>query len=222
MGLIKCYRMQYKNKLTMKSILFVILSFVLSCEIVAQNKVETFVIVTIEKKTNGNLHPYQVDYWIISRDLWKEESKVAAVPAYLYGFSTTDYNECNQNGSLVLYNHTANEQFDFEPDYVRAQNKLLNMIKEYSRKVQTVNKKWKSGHKERITISITPINGVFCFCPMVHRDGRDMPEYAKKIGMPVANFSYDSSFWLSQEFKEMERFDYSEFEFVSLHKIPLF
>jgi len=36
--------------------------------------------------------------------------------------------------------------------------------------------------------------------------------------MPASGFSYDPSLWSSQEFKEIELFDYSKLDFVSLHK----
>lgn len=201
----------------MRSLLLIILLFSFCFEIKGQGEQGTFVIVKIEKKTSSDLHPYAIDYWMVSRDLWKEYSSQAIVPIYLYGFSRTDYNECSQDNKLVLYNYTKDEVFDFESGYEESQKRLLALIKENSREVQTVNKKWK-GYKERIKISLTPINGKFCFCQMVHNDGRQMPEYAKKIGMPASDFNYDPSFWESQEFKEIRRFDYTELDFVSLQQ----
>lgn len=201
----------------MKPLLYIILLFALSFEIEAQEK-GAFVIVTIEKKTSSNLHPYATDYWIVSRDLWKEYADDAIVPIYIEGFSLTDYNECSQDGKLVLHNYTKDELFDFEPAYEKSQHHLLTLIKENSQEVQSISKKWKSKYKEKIKVSLTPVNGIFCFCPMVHVDGRSMLEYAKKIAMPISDFSYDPTFWSSQEFKEIRRFDYSELDFVSLQQ----
>lgn len=196
-------------------IIFLIFSF---AECKAQNKVDDFVIVTIEKETTSKLHPSEIDYWIISRYLWKNYSKDAIVPLYMYGFSLADFKECVDGDSLILYNYSRDESFNFDTRYREELDYLVKIVKENRKKVQTIKKKWEEGYKEEIEVFLTPISGIFNFCSMVHADQRSMPEYAKKIGMPVSNFKYDFSFWDSQDFKELKRFDYTELEFVSLHQ----
>ncbi|HTF22202.1 MAG TPA: hypothetical protein VK658_29180 [Chryseolinea sp.] len=202
----------------MKSILVIIL-LLAGFSSKGQESTSSFVVVTIEWERNSNLHKSETDYWIVSRKLWEKSSKEAVLPLYLTGFSLTDFKECCTDNSLILFNTAVGENFNFGADFVNSQNILIQLIATKRKKVQTIRKKWVTGHKEKAVVYLTPISGRFCLCPIVHRDGSSKLGYDGQAAIPVSDFSHDSIFWSSSEARQIERFDYADLPFLGLHNI---
>ena len=202
----------------MKLLLVIVLSL-MALQLRSQDIEDKFVVVTIEKETDSKLHKRETDYWIVSLKLWEKSPEEAVLPLYLVGFSSTDFKECCTDKSLILFNSTTEETFEFAEDFKNDQNTLIKLIAKERKRVQTIKKKWVTGYKERVTIYLTPINGKFCLCSVVHKDGGSKLGYEGQAAMPVSGFSYDSTFWSSKEARQIERFDYADLPFIALQNI---
>lgn len=202
----------------MKLLLVITLSLAV-LQLRSQDNEDKFVIVTIEKETDSKLHKSETDYWIVSLKLWKKSPEEAVLPLYLKGFSTTDFKECCTDKTLVLFNSTTEEIFEFATDFKHDQSTLVKLIAKERKRVQTIKKKWVTGYKEKITVYLTPISGKFCLCSIVHKDGSSKLGYEGQAAIPVSGFSHDSMFWSSQEARQVERFDYADLPFIALQKI---
>jgi hypothetical protein len=151
--------------------------------------------------------------------MWADSSAGAVMPLYMYGFSTSDFRECCEEKSLVLFNQTVNEDFTFDKEFQNSHLSLQNLIASKRRKVQTIRKEWALGYTEKYTIYITPINGSFCSCMLVHKDGNEKLGYTGKTLVPLSGFHFDPAFWDSQEAKQIGRFDFGKLPFLALHHI---
>lgn len=197
--------------------LLVILFFGACLAAFGQAKEDIFIVVTIEKITSSNLHPKENDYWVIPKFLWNQSEK-PIIPFYVDGFSRNDIDECCVSDSLVLFNYDSKENFVFEESFKTALRKLNTIIGKERKKVQTIRKKW-NGYKEEINVYITPIKGKFCVCKLIHAQGNDKIGYEGQAAVPVSDFNFDPTFWMSPEAKQIERFDYSSLPFIALQKI---
>lgn len=200
----------------MKTILTAILLSCFCVALNAQHVQDSYVIVTIEKKTSSKLHPLEFDYWIISESMWRAEDPF--LPLYIDGFSKTDMDECCLSGTLVLFNTSSEESFNFEDSYKRSTENLRSLVLDNKRKVLLVKKKWK-GYKEQITVYLTPIKGTFCICELKHSSDNAKLGYIGNTAIPLEGFSNNVSFWQSDIFDGIGRFDYTTLPFLSLQKI---
>ena len=180
----------------------------------AQSKPDSYVVVSIEKKTSSNLHPVEFDYWLIIRSEWNK-SKDALVPLYIDGFSKTDVDECCLTDTLILFNASTNESFDFGDELEKSLSTLRALIVKERTNVQTIKKSWE-GYKEEIKVYLTPIKGSFCICELKHKDDNAKIGYYGKAALPQNGFKIESDFWTSQESKGIRRYDFSELPFMSL------
>ncbi|MDH5379948.1 MAG: hypothetical protein OEW75_03800 [Cyclobacteriaceae bacterium] len=173
---------------------------------------ESFVVVEIEYKRKGSMHPIEIDYYILLINDWEVEVENPFVPLYLFGMSKGDFNECITTDTIQFFNY-----FDEITDDYCVENGLLNIIKQKRIKVQEINKFWNNKHKEEITVFLTPIIGSFKYCTGFHYlKGVTMFE---SVAMPLSGFSFDEKFWKSKVSKEIELFDFSKLDLVLLSKI---
>jgi len=199
----------------MRSILLTLLLITLFTRVSAQNEQDSFVIVTIEMKSSSRLHPFESDYWVIPLTLWKD-SEEEVIPLYIGGFSQTDINECCISDTLIMFNPSTNESFEFKRSFLESLNALRNSVIKKRRKVQTVRKKW-DGYKEGLSVYLTPIKGIFCLCEIKYKNDNSKSGYKGKIAIPFGQTEINPGFWDTQKFKEIRRFDFSALPFISLH-----
>lgn len=182
----------------------------------SQNYKELLVI-SIEIERNKGLHKFRNDYWVVSINSWTKPNERSLYPLNLYGFSATDLDECCIDKELILFNPTTLESFEFEEGFLQSQNNLISLIKEKRKIIQTINKKWKSGIREKITVYITPVNGIFCICEVKHKNEHVDIGYEGEILMPLSDFEYNPTFLKSDLYKNIIKYDFSELPFLSLH-----
>ena len=175
-----------------------------------------FAVITIETQSKKGNHKNQIDYWLVSLDLYVKPSENAFFPLYLTGFSVTDFNECCNDKNLTLFNVSTEESFEYDKSFIDSQKLLISMIKDNRKKIQGVKKDWTSGDKQRINIYITPVSGTFCFCKI--SNGSKIG-YNDEIAMPVSSFEYNPSFWKSDIYKGVRKYDFSTLPFLSLNTI---
>lgn len=178
---------------------------------------EELLIISIEVEKNKGLHKIQNDYWVVSINSWTNPNEKSLYPFNIEGFSATDLDECCIDKELILFNPTTSESFDFEDGFLQSQNNLLSLVKENRTKVQTINKKWKSGIREKITIYVTPVNGIFCTCEVKHKNEHIDIGFEGEILMPISDFEYNPIFLKSDLYKNIIKYDFSELPFLSLH-----
>ncbi len=110
----------------MKIFSILILIIFSNFNILAQNN--KYIIVTIEVISTG-IHKFETDYWLISLDKWMKSEEEAMVPLYISGFSTSDFEECCTNKSLILFNHISDEEL-LTDTFVNSINNLKIMVEE--------------------------------------------------------------------------------------------
>lgn len=201
----------------MKNRLFIIIALlVFVIPIKAQNQ-EKFVLITIETKAKKGLHKTQIDYWVVSLNKYKDPNEKPFFPLYISGFSATDYNECCNNKNLILFNVTSQESFEYENQLLDVQKKLIDLIKIKRRKIQSIEKKWLFGNKITVNVYMTPITGDFCFCELSHNNDNSELTYVGQVAVPKSGYNYNSDFWSSELYKAIQKYDFGNLPFVSLH-----
>jgi len=192
-----------KNKILNLSLLITLMTM----KIYSQDLIKTYVIIEFKDEFKFSIEKYRKFYWIIdSDDLNKKES-------ILYLGITSD-----QNLNKCLKKEVMNPNIFFKDDTSRSEDeqfdrmdKLMEIIKQYKIKIQTIIKKWaSSGQREKITIYATAIKGNFCFSELLRIQKDD---FEGKVALPVSNISAYDEFWKSSKAKYFFNTDFSKIDF---------
>ena len=107
-------------------------------------------------------------YWIIPDSSIQKKGFHRAFPLYLDFFSNDKLINCIKKEPVDLFTATVNSDYDFNKDYENAIENLRKIIKDNKLVVQQIIKKKNKKAlrpREKITVSITPIEGNFAYCP---------------------------------------------------------
>jgi len=203
----------------MKKIFLILLFITLGNEFLYSQNSDSYVIISIDKKTSEGFHKEQFDSWIIKINEWKEIDKKAIYPFMINGYTRTDYNECCKENELVFFNYTKNEKVKLDAESLSSRDNLEKIIRDKKRRVQVIRKKWKSGKKQKIMVYLTPVKGDFCFCSLKHSNPNVELGYKGQIALPKSNFYYNNEFWDQEISKGIIKYDYTDLPFLSLQTI---
>lgn len=92
------------------------------------------------------------------------------------------------------------EDFVLEKSLSNNINTLKELIQFNKKRVQTIVKKWNAGFTEKITVSVTPISGNFCFSNIAEYSGNQI-NYKGIICLPISNFELNIDFFKTKEGK---------------------
>lgn len=178
-----------------KNILSVLILF-LATSGIAQDSIQNYVVVTYERERSKGDHGVEVFYWMVNlSELDWDRTKL--YPLYLNDFSKNQLNNCINGSETLIFSVTSKDNYDFDTSYKNQIDKLIKIIKDGRRKVQTNKKILKGGLKETITIYLTPVSGSFCSSLMFEKDADMMGMSNQYLYMPVHSFNVYSAFWES-------------------------
>ncbi|HWB28385.1 MAG TPA: hypothetical protein VG738_23095 [Chitinophagaceae bacterium] len=104
--------------------------------------------------------------------------------------------------------------YSFPEAYGKSIDSLVELISKRRTKIFMSTNHWllKRRNKERLIVYITPIKGTFCSSPLAET-GAQRTGYKGDIYLPLANFSYDDSFWHSTSLKLIKHQSFEKIDF---------
>jgi len=197
--------------------LSLILAFSISFELpsLSQHK-QSYLIVTLERERNWDLHKAEYSYWIVPLDSLSEDETNFNL-LYLSGFSVDAITSCCNEGVL---NSLLTEETSFSLDSTLEENieSLIKITDESKRKVQSIRKNWTRKYREKITVYLSPVQGGACEC-LMDTNLENRIGISKKIFIPNTEFTVLKDFWLSDAYHSIKTYDFGELPFINLNGI---
>ena len=193
----------------MKKVIVAIFAFMISFVGLSQEKVyiNFYIVITFQYNRTNDNHPEKDYYWILPVDSIKLVKKFNFFPLYFDEFSNQDLKECQEQKSVNVFTMYKGEDFVLEKSLSNNINTLKELIQFNKKRVQTIVKKWNAGFTEKITVSVTPISGNFCFSNIAEYSGNQI-NYKGIICLPISNFELNIDFFKTKEGKLVEEHDY--------------
>lgn len=168
----------------------------------------TYLVITISRTRNWDLHGKELSYWITEAS----SPQRAPIPLYSSGFSKTVFQRCCAGDSVALYN-TSDTEFDLDDNEA---SQLMELLRHNQIQVQKIKKRW-GRHKEVLEVSIAPVIGLFCLCK-ISKIGPQLDGWSQ-LAIPRGPFRVDSDFLSKEKNKEYLTRDYSEIDFILFSSI---
>ena len=174
-----------------------------------------YLIITLERERSWDVHEAEYSYWMVHADSINE-IRGNLRPLYLKGFSVNNFDSCCLFDSLAMF-HVAGSNFNFNNQYLSQVERLVSIIKQHGKRVQTIRKKWTDRSQEKINIYLTPVNGNFCECKIgstgVKIDG------ISSVAIPKSDFSPNDKFWDGEAARSIKNYDFSNLSFLNFRSI---
>jgi hypothetical protein len=178
------------------------------------NNEKEFIVILFEW-TGQKIKEKTVYYWILPLDHNLEKIKI--YPLVFSDISSFDnYKKCEKGEQIDLYTYTSETNFDYSEDYLFQETKLKRLILKNKRLIQEVIINRRNGifKKEKIQISITPLNGDFFTCNQVHIEhGTNKVEICGKVFFPGLSSKLNLDFWNTEFAQTLTNSDFFEFNF---------
>ncbi|BDD06797.1 hypothetical protein [Aureibacter tunicatorum] len=191
---------------------FFISLFIIKNVIAQKDEVKSkYIIVSFElKKQKPKIT--QVFHWIVATDSVEDRITFDIYPLYIEEPTDYNLNRCINGDTVTVF--SAAGEFMFSDEYKTQLNELITIIDSRKIKVQKTTLKWAKGirGKEKVSVYITPISGIFCHCLQIHKNYK--VEFKGLVYMPVSSFSFDDKFWNTKSAKIVKYADYSLVEFT--------
>jgi len=202
-----------------KKVLILVLSLLLTCEIVVSqvNSSSRFVVITFEL-TKGNSKNKQFFYWITPVDSIEKKISFNIFPLYTEEYTKDNFDRCIKGDSVDIFKNTTATNFKFDEGYSSQIEQFVSLVNSKKTKVQTISLNWSAGSRAKETVNVyaTPVIGEFCNCLQLSEiGGSHKLEFSALVYMPVASFSFNQNFWDTENGKVMKYADYSLVEFTS-------
>ena len=194
----------------MKNKLVFVMLILMSLSSFAQ--LNEYIIITFESKRSID-KGFQKYYWIVPVDSIKD-TDFHIYPLYLIvgSFSKDNLDNCQKGDSIDIFVSTDKTNLDFDKDYESNIENLISLIANNRVKIQTIDINWvENKAKNKINIYATPIRGNFSNCFQCHDLGSN--KFKSFIYLPVANFSYNKSFWDTPTASMVKFSDYSRVDY---------
>jgi hypothetical protein len=195
----------------------ILLLGVLSVTVIAQDKVENYVVLTFSTDSNKDNHPSKTFYWLLNSDSIEYGKIHFPVPVYINReYSSDCFEACCEGGVVDFMTTTTATRFEYSKEHIQEQETLASLVVEDRVLIQKIYKKWAKGNKEIVKVFATPVLGRFCFC-RVSGLTLKFTGGMKQIAMPQTDFSLDKTFWDSEMGKNLKYADLSHILFWNYH-----
>lgn len=158
-------------------------------------------IVKYEVKNNIGEREY---YWIIPDSCIKPKGRFKSFPLYLDHFSNNDFKACLDDQKVDLFTSYQVSNYNFDTETEKGFKVLRELVKSRSKKVLIVNKKHTMDYvfpKQKIEISVLPVQGEFLFCTTKENMKRILG-YIDKIAIPKKGFQVIEDYLESNKLSE--------------------
>lgn len=196
----------------MKNNLFIVLLLLSTYVFSQEKKLTKSLIITVSVK--GGVHKTtNTFYWFVNCDsIDVVKSKYKILPLYLpYDFSNDIFTRCNNGQQINLFEMTTQTDMNFKKEYLKKIDTLKQIIRDNKTLVQKIIKKRKNSPKYKVTISVTPILGIFQYCKPTKKM-REKFDIGNQIVLPISGFKLKPKYLELYDIKEFLLFyDFSRY-----------
>ena len=143
-------------------------------------------------------------YWIIPDSSIKPKGRFKSFPLYLDNISNNDFKTCLDNQKVNLFTSYQVSNYNFDAETDKGFKVLMELVESRSKKVLIVNKKHTIDYvfpKQKIEISVLPVQGEFLFCN-TEEDMKRILGYTDKIAIPKKGFQVMEDYLESKKLSE--------------------
>lgn len=160
--------------------MFAILPFLCHGQELEQPKLAEYLVFTFKRNRKNGLHGKEYFYWVAPSNKEKQFNINDLQPLIMEDLSNESLRECQNQDSIHVY-YKAQEDVPLNYGVRNKELQFLLGVLKKRKKIQRITKIWPSDLKETITVSVTPVVGVFYSCPVYSFESSKFEQFKKGV-----------------------------------------